>query len=243
MTDTPKQMTDDDFLSPIDVQTMADQATERLRNAIQRGSLEPGMQLVERELAQKLGMSRVPVREAIQRLAEEGLVKKTAHRGTVVYLPSSQEIEEITSLRIVLEQFVVERVMERWQPEHEVALQSIVDQLRVAVQTQDRQRMSELDSQFHLKLWQVADHGILLEVVSSLRQRVNRFLFETIRLMHPAELTGAVASHEALLAVLASGDIEAAKREISRHISGAKDRIIAYHQRTFAASEHNGSLS
>lgn len=237
MRETEKELVDDVFLSPIDVQTLADQATERLRNAIQRGSLRPGTQLVERDLAQRLGMSRVPIREAIQRLAEEGLVKKSPHRGTFVYLPSPQEIEEITSLRIVLEQFVVERVMARWKPEHEATLQAIVEQLRTAVQAQDRQHMSELDAQFHSTLWQIAEHSILLEVVSSLRQRVNRFLFETISLMHSAELIGAVTSHEALLAALTGRNVEAAKQEMSRHISAAKDRIIAYHQRTFAAPD------
>ncbi len=109
---------------------MADQATERLRNAIQRGSLAPGAQLVERELADKLGMSRVPIREAIHRLAEEGLVKKTAHRGTLVYLPSVQEIEEITSVRIVLEQLVTERVLQRWNAQHEADLRAVVEDMR-----------------------------------------------------------------------------------------------------------------
>lgn len=235
------EVVDDVYLSPIDVQTLADQATERLRNAIQRGSLRPGTQLVERDLAQRLGMSRVPIREAIQRLVEEGLVKKAPHRGTFVYLPSPQEIEEITSLRIVLEQFVIERVMARWNPQHEATLQAIVDQIRAAVINQDRHRMSELDAQFHSTMWEIADHSILLEIVSSLRQRVTRLLYETIALMTSSELYGAVVSHEALIKVIKSGDVKAAKDEMSRHILAATDRILAYHKRTFAVSNNNHS--
>jgi DNA-binding GntR family transcriptional regulator len=243
MRDNERDVTDDIYLSPVGVHTLADQATERLRNAIQRGSLRPGRQLVERDLAERLGMSRVPIREAIQRLAEEGLVKKSPHRGTFVYLPSPEEIEEISSLRIVLEQFVIERVMARWNPEHEAALRAIVSAFRTAVADQDRQRMSDLDAEFHSTLWEIADHGILLEFVSSLRQRVTRLLYETIALMTASELYGAVVAHEALIAVIKSGDVAAAKAEISRHITAAKERILVYHHDSFAGADDGPHLA
>jgi DNA-binding GntR family transcriptional regulator len=233
MKDVASDGVDDIYLSPIDVQTLADQATERLRNAIQRGSLGPGMQLVERDLAQRLGMSRVPIREAIQRLVEEGLVKKMPHRGTFVYLPSLREIEEISSVRVHLEHFVIERVLARWNPQHEATLQDIVEQIRTAATIQDRRRMSELDAQFHATLWDIADHQILLEVISSLRQRVTRLLHEIISLMPSEELYQAVESHEAVISVIKSGDVAAAKDEMTRHIGAARDRILSYYQRTF----------
>lgn len=241
MKDLASDGKEDIYLSPIDVQTLADRATERLRNAIQRGSLRPGMQLVERDLAERLGMSRVPIREAIQRLVEEGLVKKLPHRGTFVYLPSLREIEEISSLRIVLEWFVIERVMARWSPGHEAKLQAIVEQIRVAVANQDRHRMSELDAEFHNVMWEIADHAIMLEVISSLRQRVTRLLYETISLMPTEELVGVVTSHEDVIRVIKSGDIEAARVEMSRHIGGARDRILVYHQRYFPVSDSTGN--
>lgn len=224
-------------LIPIRVQTLADQATERLRNAIQRGSLLPGAQLIERDLAERLGMSRVPIREAIQRLAEEGLVKKTAHRGTVVYLPSQKEIEEIVSVRIVLEQLVAERVIRNWKREHEQALRAVIDHMRVAVKAQNRRELAELDTQFHFITWQVADHGVLLEMVASLRQRVTRLLYETIALMSAPELSGAVVSHERLIAAFKRGNIPAAKKEMSNHILAAQKRIFNVYERTFAAAQ------
>ena len=228
-------------LSPIRVQTLADQATERLRNAIHRGSLAPGSQLVERELAGKLGMSRVPIREAIHRLVEEGLVKKTAHRGTIVYLPSQQEIEEITSVRIVLEQLVTERVIQRWNAEHETALREIVKHIRSAVESRNRRRLAELDTDFHTTTWRIADHAILTEMTSSLRQRVARLLKETIALMPDNELSGAINSHEWLIDAFKRGNIAAAKEEISRHILGGKDRILAVYERSLANSNGNGT--
>jgi DNA-binding GntR family transcriptional regulator len=232
MTVTPE--TDAD-LSPVRIQTLADQATERLRNAIQRGSLGPGAQLVERELADKLGMSRVPIREAIHRLAEEGLVKKTAHRGTLVYLPSPREIEEITSVRIVLEQLVTERALQRWNTQHEADLRAVVEDMRAAVQARNRRQLAELDTQFHTITWQIADHAVLSEMIASLRQRVTRLLYETIALMTDDELSGAILSHEWLIESFKRGNVAAAKEEISRHIAAAKDRILNVYQRTFTA--------
>ena len=237
-TTTPE--TDSD-LSPVHIQTLADQATERLRNAIQRGSLRPGAQLVERELADKLGMSRVPIREAIHRLAEEGLVKKTTHRGTLVYLPSVKEIEEITSVRIVLEQLVTERVLQRWSAQYEADLRAVVEDMRTAVQTRNRRQLAELDTQFHTITWRIADHAVLSEMIASLRQRVTRLLYETIALMTDDELSGAILSHEWLIESFKRGNVAAAKEEISRHIAAAKDRILNVYQRTFTAANevHN----
>ena len=125
-------------------------------------------------------MSRIPIREAIQRLVEEGLVKKTPHRSTIVYVPSLMEIEEISSLRVVLERFVVERVVARWKPEHEAQLRQLIQEMSHAASEGAFQQLYELDIQFHNTLWQIADHSILLEVVSGLRSRISRFLYEAV---------------------------------------------------------------
>jgi DNA-binding GntR family transcriptional regulator len=230
---TPTDGPDDSPLKPITPRTLSDQATERLRLAIQTGLLAPGGQLVERELAAQLGMSRVPVREAIQRLAEEGLVKKTANRGAMVYLPSPEEIEEITSVRIVLEQFVAELVTQRWTRATDATFCLIVDQMRAGVHAKDRARLSNLDTEFHAITWQVAGHSVLTEVVSSLRQRVTRLLFETIALMTDEALPGVVESHERLIAVFRAGDTAQAREEMREHITKGKDRIMAVYQRRF----------
>lgn len=224
-------------LNPIRVHTMADQATDRLRNAIQRGSLAPGASLVERDLADKLGMSRVPIREAIQRLVEEGLVKKTAHRATIVYLPSPREIEEITSVRIVLEHLVTERVLERWSPAVEDELNAIVTEMHPAVQTRDRRRLVEVDAKFHAATWRIADHIVLEEVIVNLRQRVTRLLYETIALMTDDQLAGTITSHETLIRVFKRGSVPAAKDEVTRHVTAAKDRILSAYKAKFANME------
>lgn len=215
-------------LKPVAQRTLSDESTDRLRGAIRTGVLPPGTRLIEQDLAEMLEVSRIPVREAIQRLVEEGLVKKMPHRGAFVYLPSVNEIEEISSLRVVLERFIMERVIARWQPEHKIALDQIIGRMRVAAEQRDFQQMVEQDYDFHYTLWEIADHSIMLEVVSSLRSRISRFLYEATSALTPASLSEHVDTHDYLMAIINRGDIGVAQEEITRHVLGAKDRIITY---------------
>lgn len=217
-----------DLLNPISQRTLSAEAAEYLRSAIRNGTLPAGTRLVERELAKRLGVSRIPIREATHQLVEEGLVVKIPHRGTFVYAPSYEEVEEIASLRVVLERFVVERTMAHWQPLHEAQLQQIVREMWQAASQGDRHQVFELDTQFHHTLWQIADHSILLEVVSSLRSRISRFLYEATIALPSSELEAHVAGHGDFIETLKSGDTMVAKNVITEHILRAKDRILTY---------------
>lgn len=220
----------DTKLKPVSQRTLSDESTDRLRAAIRNGTLPPGARLIEQDLAAMLEVSRIPVREAIQRLVEEGLVKKIPHRGAFVYLPTLKEIDEISSLRVVLERFIVERAIERWQPQHEAALRGIVDQMRVAAGQRDFIQLYEQDYAFHYTVWEVADHSLMLEVVSSLRARISRFLFEANSALPADQLTTHVDSHNRLVEVICRGDVAEAQEEMTRHVLGAKDRIAEYCQ-------------
>ncbi|MEZ4677863.1 MAG: GntR family transcriptional regulator [Caldilineaceae bacterium] len=215
-------------LTPVQQRTLSDEAAHRLRTAIRNGVLRPGMRLVERDLADRLGMSRIPVREAIQRLVEEGLVEKSPHRGTFVYAPTRKEIEEISSMRTVLESFVVERAMAHWTPEIETELRQIVKMMRSAAQRGDWQQIHECDYHFHSALWSVAQHGLLLEVVSGLRSRINRFLFEVSGVLPPSDMDFHINSHDNLIDVLKAGDVAKAQSEMTAHVHAATKRILTY---------------
>ena len=75
---------------PLRTRTLSDEVAERLRDAIRSGSIPPGSRLVEQELAEQLGVSRVPVREAIQTLVDEGMVRKSPHRGRLFFCPAAR---------------------------------------------------------------------------------------------------------------------------------------------------------
>jgi DNA-binding GntR family transcriptional regulator len=221
-------------LGPVSPRTLSDAAAERLRVAISRGSLAPGTRLVESDLAVRLGMSRIPVREAIQRLAEEGLVKRVPHHGTIVAIPSRDDIEEISTLRIVLERFVMERVIPRWQPADEARLRQIVTAMCVAASQQDARQVGEQDYQFHATLWTIADHRLLLEVVSNLRSRISRFLYEASSALPISQVYQHAVSHGDLIDVVSSGHVARAQLAITEHILAAKERILAHYDRTIS---------
>lgn len=215
-------------LSPVKLTTLGNEVANRLRNAIRTGEFPLGTRLVERDLAERLGVSRIPVREAIQQLVEEGLVQKKPHRGTFVHIPTRTEIEEISSLRVLLECFVVERALANWQPEHETRLREIVATMRRAAAANDMQLLFEQDYLFHSALWEIADHALLLEVVSGLRARINRFLGEATAVLPASQRDMHIDSHDYLIDILVTGNEKAAKKEITNHVSGAKKRILSY---------------
>lgn len=215
-------------LTPIEQRTLSDEAADRLRAAIRSGALPPGTRLIERELAERLGMSRIPIREAIQRLVDEGLARKLPHRGAQVYTPTRDEIEEISSLRVILERFVAERVIERWQPHHEGELRQIVQGMRQAANQHDLQEVYAQDYRFHLLLWQIAQHSMMLEVLSTLRARISRFLYEANGALTMAELEMHINGHDDLIEVLLSRDVPQAQDSFMRHVLGAKERILTY---------------
>lgn len=215
-------------LIPVEQRTLGDEAADRLRTAIRSGNLRPGERLVERDLAERLGMSRIPIREAIHRLAEEGLVRKLTHRGTFVYAPTLAEIEEISSLRVVLERFVVERVITNWTIVHEARLQEVVEYMRNAATNKDVHGVSDQDYLFHRVLWEIADHRLLLEVVASLGARINRFLHEANGILTAEQLDAHVVAHEQLIKVLQRGDVLRAQDEMTQHVLSAKSRILNY---------------
>ena len=210
-------------------ENLSDEVASRLRSAIKGGDLPPGTHLVEQEIAKQLLVSRMPVRIAIQKLIDEGLVFKEPRRGAFVHTFSSKELDEVYSIRVALERLVVQFAVPNWSIKVEAELEGIVGLMRQAASTGDRQKGFELDSRFHSILWELSQHTILIEVVSSLRSRISRFLMDANEVLSPTELNMHVEAHQDLVNVLKLGDIERAKDAIADHILDAHERIRAYY--------------
>jgi DNA-binding GntR family transcriptional regulator len=212
-------------LDPISAPGLADTIAERLRTAIQTGVYPPGTRLPERPLAADLGVSHIPVREALARLAEEGLVDREPRRGARVAALTARQLDEVSSLRIVLEQFVARRVQAVWTPTIERQLRAVARDMVAAADRGDAQRVIELDQRFHERLWTLAGHGLLNELAAMVRRRVTSFLISATRALPPADLREHALTHVALIEALASGDRARAEGETERHISLAAERI------------------
>ncbi|MFK4762195.1 GntR family transcriptional regulator [Microbacterium sp. ZW T5_45] len=203
---------------------VAEQVTSELRSAIHSGELAPGERLVERTLAARLGVSHIPVREALTRLTEERLVTREPRRGARVAQLSVQDIEEISSLRVVLEQFMAIRVQERWNPESAARLDAIVLAMSAAAPG-DVTEVLRQDRLFHETLAELAEHRFLDEVSSQLRGRITGFIQAANSALDPAEQEEHVRSHQQIIDAIASRDPERAKNVIAEHVTRAVRRI------------------
>lgn len=213
---------------------------DELRDAIQNGRLEPGERLVERKLADSLGVSHIPVREALAKLSEEGLVERTPRRGARVASLTDKELQEITGLRIVLEQYVARSVQQSWTPKSEQTLRRIVRQMVAAAEKEQVESMFALDSRFHETVWELADNRTLLTTVSQLRSRINGFLRAANGSLAADELVAHARSHEALIDALASGDPARAEAAMADHVEIAAHRINAVSHANDADAERAG---
>jgi len=191
---------------PLPDHSLADAVADRLRADIQSGVYAPGDRLVERRLAHLLGVSHIPLREALARLEEEGLVVRPPRRGARVASLSPRMLEEVSSLRVVLEQFALRRLQGRFTPAA-------------------RAELHELDQQFHEYLWRLTDHALLMEVAGQLRSRVTHFYRAAAAPLGPDGLRRHAETHQELLDVIASGDLRAAEEAMEQHIRAAAQRI------------------
>lgn len=212
-------------LGAIAQESLADGVAAALRTAIQRRDLPPGARLVERRLAAELGVSHIPVREAIARLVEEGLVAREPRRGARVAELSPARLEEISSLRVVLEGFVMRRVVERWSPRAAARLRELAAEMVAAAERGDVLALYDLDGRFHETLWLLAEHGLLVEVVAQMRGRIGGFLLAATSALDADGLVAHAQTHVALVDVLERGDGAVAAEAMERHIAAARDRI------------------
>jgi DNA-binding GntR family transcriptional regulator len=205
--------------------SVAGRVADQLRDLIRDGAYAPGARLVERSLARELGTSHIPVREALARLAEEGLVVRLPRRGARVAELSPRLLQEISSVRVVLEQFVCRRVLERWTPSAHAELAGLARKMTAAAERGSTKTVGELDVRFHETLWQLADHELLLEVAGGLRGRIERFLRAANAALEPDEMRHHAESHVELVALLDAGDEAAVAAAMQRHIEVGAERV------------------
>jgi DNA-binding GntR family transcriptional regulator len=212
-------------LKSVPDQNVADRVTVELREAIFSGELEPGERLVERKLADRLGTSHIPVREALTRLTEEGLVERLPHRGARVVALTHRDLEEISSLRTLLEQFAVVRVQQSWDEAKDARLRKIVQQMVQAAERGNSPRVFELDRRFHEQIWEMADHHMLMALNAQLRSRITGFLRAANAALEPAARVAHAQTHLRIVDAIAGGDPDQARQVMAEHIGEAAARL------------------
>ncbi len=200
-------------------------AADEIRAAIRDGRYPPGTRLVERRLAAELGTSHIPVREALARLAEEGLVEHRPHRSARVADLSERQLDELTSLRTALEQLVVVRAQERMTTHDEAELRELVARMERAAERGDVRRVLALDRRFHERLWELSEHELAQSMATQLRARVDAFLHAVLSSLDRDALRRQAHAHVAMLEAIAGRDPGAARDAVAEHIGAAAAQL------------------
>lgn len=207
-------------LEPLARRPTATIIAETIRDRIIDGSFEPGMQLTEVQLATRLGVSRGPVREAFQRLVQEGLLHAEPHRGVFVATLDADDAADVAVARTAIERLAAERVARRGEPTTLDALREIVDEMAAAAAGGDWDDVAAIDLRFHEELVAGSDSPRLVRMYTTLLAET-RLCLRSLPSQHrdPAEV---VAEHRSLLDALAAGDGRAAAASIEAHLAPAR---------------------
>jgi DNA-binding GntR family transcriptional regulator len=192
------------------------QVYDGLREAIVAGTLEPGRRLSENELAELLGVSRTPVREALIRLRDDRLVEIVPQLGTFVARISVSAMADAQFIREALECAAIRLAAERAEPGDIAALDALVERQQTAVDESDHAGFHGLDDAFHGAICDLSGHGVAWAIAQRANGHLNRV--RRLSLPQPGYLDKMVAEHREVVEALRAGDADAAERALRHHL-------------------------
>lgn len=205
-------------------QPLRDVIFETLRKAIISGDIKPGERLMEVSLAEQMGVSRTPVREAIRRLEAEGLVTMIPRKGTHVSELSMKDIMDVLEVRAALDRLATGLAAKRMHPAQIKSLENIHKQFIAHVEKENIDGAVRKDIELHDLIYASSGNSRLMSVASSLREHIYRF---RVIYMKDVQVAGNVEhEHFDILEALKTGDDSVAADLAEQHIKHQMDTII-----------------
>lgn len=212
-----------DDWTPLHATTLKENVTNILRQSIIDGTLASGEELNQAQIAERLGVSRGPVREALGQLEQEGLIRGVPYKGVVVTPLNPTYVRELYSLRAALETFALRIGVARHDPEDLDTLDQIIEAMRAAAKKGEPRELAQLDLRFHSTIILMAKHGLLERAWMPLQIGVQRCLHTRHRIYDT--LDEVVGTHPELLATIRRGDVDAACDILQQHIIDAGEKL------------------
>jgi DNA-binding GntR family transcriptional regulator len=198
----------------------------RIREALQNADLEPGEMLSEVQLSRVLGISRTPIREALQRLEKEGLVEMVPGRAVTVASRSVKDVLDVLHIRMMLEPELARLVAENATAHHIDNLQVAISQMETAVREDNYAAWSKADSVFHDVMREACPNRLLGELIVQMRNRVHH-LANTDSKHNPARLAACTVEHREIVDTIATRNAEAAEQVMRAHILKLRDGLLS----------------
>jgi DNA-binding GntR family transcriptional regulator len=213
-------------LGELDRSNLANEIAIYLRELIVSGEITPGTRIVEADFASQLGVSRGSLREALRILETERLLESFPGRGSFVVQTSKRDIQELYSLRCILEEEAMRLAINNGTENDFDRLQLTVESMLKAAKEQRQREVMELDYRFHCQIWEIADHILLMKVLESITIQMRMYLAVQTQLYE--DLAEGVLDHQLILQALRNSEKETAVQLLKNHLELAAQVVLSY---------------
>ena len=217
-------MTSDFTVHMNEYMPLRDVVFNTLRQAILKGELKPGERLMEIALAEKLGVSRTPIREAMRKLELEGLVVMIPRRGAEVANITEKDLNDVLEVRIALENVAIEKACTRMSEEDMGRLWLAAKEFEHTMAEGNLVRLAEADVVFHEIIYRASDNKRLNQVLNNLREQIYRYRVDYLKEEETRNVL--VKEHEELTKAIRQRDVKKAQEISFRHIENQRRAII-----------------
>ena len=214
-------------LRPVDLNTyrpLREIVCESLRTAIIGGVLKPGERLMEIQLADELGVSRTPIREAIRKLEQEGFIDMLPRRGAYVANISIKDVIDVYEIRIALDVLAAGLAAERITGEELSLLRQRLGIIKEVVEHDDMEKIGEYDWAFHEVLYKASKNERLVGIINNLRDQLTRLRVTSMN--YQDRIQDTMLEHELLVESIANREPELAKRRAFEHMRNAEKTLL-----------------
>lgn len=196
-----------------------------LRRAILKGELKPGERLMEIALAERLGVSRTPIREAMRKLELEGLVVMIPRRGAQVANITEKDLNDVLEVRITLEKMAIEKACQLMTEEQLASLYLAAKEFEHMMPDGNLVELAEADVAFHDVIYKASDNARLIQVLNNLREQIYRYRVEYLK--EEEVRNDLIHEHEEMYKAIKARDAERAKELAFAHIENQRRAIIS----------------
>ena len=210
-------MTENLTLQMDDYLPLRDVVFNTLREAILKGELKPGERLMEMHLANKLGVSRTPIREAIRMLEQEGLAVTIPRKGAQVAKMTEKDLQDVLEVRDALDALAVICACERMTDQQFMELKEAMKVFEAATKKDDVRNVVEADEAFHDVIYAAAANPKLENIINSAREQMYRYRYEYVK--NPSVYAQLIEEHRAIIDGFERRDVEFLKNIMHVHLS------------------------
>jgi DNA-binding GntR family transcriptional regulator len=204
---------------------LKDKAYQELKVLLLDGSYSPGTFLSERNLGEQLGMSKTPIRAALERLEAEGFVTTAPQQGIIVRELSLREMREHYEIRAALESYIVQQIAEKLSPDQIAAVENNLETQLACIQSGDVKGHVQADADFHLLLAGFLGNAEIQKVMQHQRDKMFRVTLQ-ISCQCPARMQTSLAEHTMLFEEIREGHADFAAKKIQAHLETGKQYLL-----------------